>query len=237
MSENQKQGSKSGRVLIFIVIGSIVGVSLCCGGLFVFGLADLTLREAGILPTYTPEPASANIPSPTSSPNPTATRFPTGTPTPTQTALPTSTSTPTPTMNPSLGLEAEIAEALGPSRDERPKLQDFRFEEETGLITVEWLIQGRPGSGVEQDWAFEDSESVLIAIGQSNLDFSMVELIGLADVTDDRGNTETTEVLQLRFSAQSLADVNWEYFEPWHRPAPLHEWADYKQAHSDYRWW
>jgi hypothetical protein len=219
------------------VIGSIGVIIFCCVILFVFGLVDLTLREAGILPTYTPEPTSTGTPSPSCTPTSTVTPSPTGTPIPTQTPLPTSTNTPIPTMSPSVRLETEIVEALGPSRDDRPKLQGFQFDQETGSIIVEWLIQGRPGSGVEQDWAFEDSEKILIVIGESSIEFSTIELIGLADVTDERGNTETIEVLRLRFSDQALADVNWEYFEPWHRPAPLHNWADYKQSHPDYQWW
>jgi hypothetical protein len=78
-------------IILFPVLACLVA-GLCCFGWIA---ADATLREVGILPTYTPTP------SPTPVPNLTPTATNTATPTQTPTAAPTATlpptSTPTPT--------------------------------------------------------------------------------------------------------------------------------------------
>lgn len=64
---------------------------LCCGSVFVWALVDTSLRQAGVLPTYTP---TATRP-PTDAPSPTLP--PTATPVPpTVTLAPTATATPAP---------------------------------------------------------------------------------------------------------------------------------------------
>lgn len=79
----------------------------CCGGLFGYAFVDVSLREVGILPTYTPaptetlEPTHTATPKPTATPSPTSTTEPTATPRPTSTATSTATPLPTQTAPPS----------------------------------------------------------------------------------------------------------------------------------------
>jgi len=108
---------------IVLPIGSGLSVSLLvivlvscliCSGLSVaYTAVDVTLREAGILPTYTPFPTRT----PTLTPMPTSTHTatPTVTPVPTVTPPPTDTTTPTPTptANPCLNA-AYVADVTVP---------------------------------------------------------------------------------------------------------------------------
>jgi hypothetical protein len=60
-----------------------------CGGLFTYAIADPTLREVGLLPTYTPTPTQTTRPTPTTTPTPTNTDTPTSVPTDTPTSVST----------------------------------------------------------------------------------------------------------------------------------------------------
>ena len=82
------------------------------------------------------------------------------------------------------------------------------------------------------------ARKILLTIGKSNVEYSVIELVGTGEMVDDKGNAETIEAIRLRFSADSLSDANWEYFEDhWYEPMPMHRWADYKDAHPKYQWW
>lgn len=88
----------SGRKLALPLIPLIV--VFCCCSCFAFGVIDSSLREIGLLPTYTPSPTRTVTPLPSETP----TRVPSSTSAPTETAIPseTPTSTPEPTETPTL---------------------------------------------------------------------------------------------------------------------------------------
>lgn len=106
MSAKRKITLKSGKLLIPIseyetlvirlLLFPLWGIMLACIGCFGWIAGEVTLREVGLLPTYTATPSLTPTPSPT----PTATNTPTITPTPTPTATPTQTPTPTLTATP-----------------------------------------------------------------------------------------------------------------------------------------
>lgn len=76
----------------------ITGAMLCCAGVGLYAVADVGMREIGILPTLTLTPSATAEPTMTATPTPTST--PTKTPTPSPTATPTKTATPTLTSTP-----------------------------------------------------------------------------------------------------------------------------------------
>lgn len=88
----------SGRKLALPLIPLII--VLCCCGCFTFALVDSSLREIGILPTYTPSPTRTLTPLPPETPM----LVPSSTSAPTETAVPseTPTFTPEPTEAPTL---------------------------------------------------------------------------------------------------------------------------------------
>ena len=79
----------------------IAGAMLCCAGVGLYTVADVGMREIGILPTLTLTPSATAEPTMTATPTPTNTPTkmpaPSPTATPTKTATPTLTSTPAPT--------------------------------------------------------------------------------------------------------------------------------------------
>jgi hypothetical protein len=83
---------KNINVSLLGVLGLLVLVFSCCG--ITYGGMDLSLREAGILPTYTLVPT--NTPTRTYTPQPTSTSTPVPTPTRTPTPRPSPSPTPTP---------------------------------------------------------------------------------------------------------------------------------------------
>jgi hypothetical protein len=116
---NVKIGKTKIPLWFFIPLAIIILLPICC---FLFYFMDASLREVGLLPTYTPTPSttptatstatatgtptatSAATATPTRTPRPTATATATLTPTatrpPTATALPTATPLPPPTATP-----------------------------------------------------------------------------------------------------------------------------------------
>lgn len=66
---------------VLLIIIPITGVTLCCCLLFGWAFVDTTLRQYGVLPTWTPKPTS----SPTATMTPTSTKPPTARPTATET--------------------------------------------------------------------------------------------------------------------------------------------------------
>ncbi len=110
------------------------------------------------------------------------------------------------------------------------------LEEESQRLFVEWCI--RSPSGTENVRARQDAQKILVAVGQRIVDYGTLEMVGVADLLDDEGNTDyDVEVLRLIFSREVLDEVNWETYEDLAHPAPMHEWADIMEAHADYRWW
>ncbi|MBN2392063.1 MAG: hypothetical protein JXR84_15150 [Anaerolineae bacterium] len=81
-----------------IIVALFAVIGLCCGGSILYLEIDNGLRQAGVLPTYTPHPT--NTPTNTPIPTPTSTLTPTPTKTPTPTETPTPTNTPTKTLTP-----------------------------------------------------------------------------------------------------------------------------------------
>lgn len=116
------------RIALPIVFTALL---VCCGGTFVWALVDSGLRQAGVLPTYTPTATrvatltATAAPAPSATDEPTATRRPSRTPKPTATATRRLSRTPEPlatarpkatgTAEPSMGIGLELAEwdALG----------------------------------------------------------------------------------------------------------------------------
>jgi hypothetical protein len=88
----------SGKKLALPII-PLVLVSCCCS-CFAFAVIDSSLREIGVLPTYTPSPTQTLTPLPSETPSP----VPSSTSAPTETAVPSETPTmpPVPTETPSL---------------------------------------------------------------------------------------------------------------------------------------
>lgn len=88
----------SGKKLALPII-PLVLVSCCCS-CFAFAVIDSSLREIGLLPTYTPSPTYTLTPLPSETPSP----VPSNTSAPTETAIPseTPTMTPEPTEAPTL---------------------------------------------------------------------------------------------------------------------------------------
>jgi hypothetical protein len=88
----------SGRKLALQLIPLIV--VLCCCSCFAFAVIDSSLREIGLLPTYTPEPTRTVTPFPSETP----TQVPSSTSAPMETAIPSETPTSTlePTETPTL---------------------------------------------------------------------------------------------------------------------------------------
>jgi len=78
----------------------IISCLVCFGCSMACVVTDATLREVGILPTYTPRPTNTPTLTPSLTPTHTATPTPTITPTPTNTATPGSSPTPTQTRTP-----------------------------------------------------------------------------------------------------------------------------------------
>lgn len=77
------------------IVGSATGLLvLCCAGFFLLAVADVTVRQVGLLPTYTPTLTRTPTPLP---PTPTETAVPTATGTPEPTGTPTTPPTPLPT--------------------------------------------------------------------------------------------------------------------------------------------
>ena len=87
------KSSMTGKQKFILLAIPITGITLCCCLLFGWAFVDTTLRQYGVLPTWTP--------SPTSSPTATPTFAPTKTPSPSATATETPTASPTATEIPS----------------------------------------------------------------------------------------------------------------------------------------
>lgn len=85
---------------LLVILVPVALIVLCCVGIFLFALVDVSVREIGLLPTYTPTPTIAPPDTPSPTPFPTDTPLPTDTPTPTETPLPTETPGPTDTPLP-----------------------------------------------------------------------------------------------------------------------------------------
>lgn len=64
-------------------------IILCCCSCFAFAVIDSSLREIGVLPTYTPSPTQTVTPFPSETPTP----EPSNTPVPSETSIPTETPT------------------------------------------------------------------------------------------------------------------------------------------------
>lgn len=94
----------SGKKLALPIIPLII--VLCCCSCFAFALVDSSLRQIGLLPTYTPSPTGTVtlLPSETSSPLPSSTSVPTETTIPSETP----TITPEPTETPTLISGAKV---------------------------------------------------------------------------------------------------------------------------------
>jgi micrococcal nuclease len=104
-------GKQKFALLVIPIAGvtlSITAVVLCCIACFGWAFVDTTLRQSGLLPTWTPHPTPllTNTPSPTATltrtPIPTLTPIPSPTPRPTSrpTRIPTLTNTPRPSITP-----------------------------------------------------------------------------------------------------------------------------------------
>lgn len=120
---------------LLLILSPFALIALCCGGLFAYALVDVTVREVGFLPTYTPAPKTAPTLAPTSTGTPTPTYTPsltytplpigtststpppTDTPLPTNTLAPTNTPTPTSTSAPSVAVEKTVNLRSGPGKD------------------------------------------------------------------------------------------------------------------------
>lgn len=86
---------KKKRSLFWTITGGLAGLLvLCCVGMFSLAVLDRAVRQAGLLPTYTPTLTRTPTPLPTATgtPAPSATPAPINTPEPTP--LPAATSTP-----------------------------------------------------------------------------------------------------------------------------------------------
>lgn len=106
------------RKVFFLIVG--LTLLLCCGGTVLWSLADMGLRDAGLLPTYTPNPTDTPEPTatvkPTRTSRPTATERPSSTPRPpTNTPLPpTATDEPTITPLPMATVETPYTDSILP---------------------------------------------------------------------------------------------------------------------------
>lgn len=100
------------RIALPIVFTALL---VCCGGTFVWALVDSGLRQAGVLPTYTPTATrlptltATAAPAPSATAEPTATRRPSRTPKPTATARPKVTDTAAATSRLSAAEQAYVA--------------------------------------------------------------------------------------------------------------------------------
>lgn len=85
------------RIAVPVILTSLL---LCCGASLVGTAIDSGMRQAGLLPTYTPTATRTVAPTSTPRPTATATEISTSTSVPTATAVPTDTPAPTATSEP-----------------------------------------------------------------------------------------------------------------------------------------
>lgn len=202
----QKRG-----LLVALAITLLLAVSGC----------GSTTPEAAATPQPTDTPLSTDTPAPPDTPVPTDTHQPTHTP----------TDSPEPTLTADERLLwAEIEERAEEFESEL-KLIELELDEESGSVLVRWSIQSRLGPGGEKDWARQDAGTIAFALAvgleKTSRDYSTVEMVGVADLVDNEGNTEPeVEVVRVGYSADSMSHIG-----------PMTSWADTMEAHPDYRWW
>lgn len=147
--------------------------------------------------------ATPSLLPPTSPPSPMATTQPTETPEPTETLVPTPS-------DPAEQLLYNIEHALGDNNRDVPRIGEYWFNADSGLIYVQFAIDDNLGIRMIRTGARIDTLTILEEVSQTSLDYSGVDVLGTFELVDQYGNTSESIVTSLYYTRETVERINFD---------------------------
>jgi len=128
--------------------------------------------------------------------------------------VPTETPTPSITLEPIEQLKYDVAEVLGESNRDVPRLSNFRLSADGSDLEVYFSAQDILTKDMTIFGIKKDIVDILQTIHQSNtpIQYEYVVVIATLPLVDVYGNSNEREVVIATYSRETLDKVNWEKF-------------------------
>lgn len=122
-------------------------------------------------------------------------------------------STETAAADPRMDLRPSIERSLGSSNRGVQRLTSLNFDDpEPQALFVQWAINDNLSETLIRHGARKDATDILEAIAASRIDYSYVIMSGSFPLSDQFGNANETNVVNLTFHKTTVDKVNWENF-------------------------
>ena len=182
----------------------MVAILLC---VFTATLLPETEKQATLppAPTATPRPVAQPTPSPM--PSSTSTPSPTLEPTP----IPSATPEPTPTLSSEETVERLVVKALGSGNRDVDRITKIILADDD-WVTLNWAANDSLTEGMIKSSAKRDIANVGRALCKAGY-CNGLTMIGTFSMKDPYGNVSEDVVIQIVLRPETLARINWEYFD------------------------
>ncbi len=124
-------------------------------------------------------------------------------------------STPEPSASPASEadeLRASIEAKLGKGNRDVARVAEVRIDAKQRNVFVKWAANDNLSTGLIKTGMQTDTVDVLRVIVDSGINFKTIETRITFPLTDKKGNSTESVVVQADYSQAELADVNWENF-------------------------